>query len=483
MLGTPPPEGRLARLHHWLVPTAPEHDPPPGRRTWLLASYTLRRWLVVDRCSEFSASLTLQTMLSVVPSMGVILVFIGLLDPSFGERFVALVAHALGPDPVRADQMAEALLGLARNVSVDALGRWGLIIVVVLAFTLFWTLERTINQIWRVTRARNLIAKFTIFYTLASLGPIVVFYSLAQPLLAQVGSWAITPMVTSGIGLVLLNRFLPNQTVRWRAALVGGLLSAMLFEFGKFVFGRYLTLVAINTYEGIYGSLAILPVFMVWAYLSWMIVLLGAEASFVVHHMGAVAQQGYVHPNQQIDRHMLAAPGRIAARMLLAIADNYHYRPRAPAQPELDRPAENELDASSLASESRPIGLTVDVLAERFDVALTALVAIADRLEHAGLIVALGGDQGYVPGRPLEQISVVAALGLFDTDARRIRADTLTELFEEVDGQQRSRIAALTFHDLVELEARRRAGHDGRRTPIRRPNANLAGHVDSDTNL
>lgn len=438
------------------MPTVPEHDPPPGRRTWLLASYTLRRWLIVDRCSSLAASLALQTLLSVVPTAGVILFFIGLLDPSFGERFVSLVAHALGPDAVRADQMAAALLELAGNINLDALGRWGLIVVVVLAFVLFWTLESTINEIWRVTRSRKLVAKFTIFYTLASLGPIVMFYSFAQPMLAQAASWAITPMVTSSIALILLNRFLPNQTVRWRAAVVGGLISAVLFEFGKFAFGRYLTLVAIHTYEGLYGSLAILPVFAVWAYLSWMIVLLGAEASFVVHHIGAVAQQGYVHPSQQIDRHMLSSPGRIGARLLLAIADNYNRRVELEAAP---REAE---------SEPRPAGLTVDALSERFDVTLITLVAIADRLESAGFIVSLGGDQGYVPGRPLEQIDLITVLGLFETDARKVRADTLTELFEECDEQERSRIATLTFRDLVQLEARRRAGHDGRRTLVRR---------------
>jgi membrane protein len=465
--GPSPTRERLARLQHWLLPTVPEHDPSPGRRTWLLASYTLRRWLIVDRCSSLAASLALQTLLSVVPSVGVILFFIGLLDPSFGERFVGLVAHALGPDPVRADQMAAALLELAGNVSIDALGRWGLIVVVVLAFVLFWTLESTINEIWRVTRSRKLISKFTIFYTLASLGPIVMFYSFAQPLLAQVGSWAITPMVTSSVGLILLNRFLPNQTVRWRAAVVGGLISALLFEFGKFAFGRYLSLVAMSTYEGLYGSLAILPVFAVWAYLSWMIVLLGAEATFVIHHLGAVAQQGYVHPSQQVDRHMLGAPGRIAARVLLAIADNYNRRV--------------ELDAALDETEPRPAGLSVDTLSERFDVPLTALVAITDKLERAGLIVSLGSDQGYVPGRPLEQIELSVVLGLFETDARKLRADTLTELFDECDGQDRTRIATLNFRDLVQLEARRRAGHDGRRTLVRRPGTDpTAGRATHD---
>jgi len=154
----------------------------------------------------------------------------------------------------------------------------------------------------------------------------------------------------------------------------------------------------------------------------------------------------------------MASPGRSAARVMLAIADNYDRRV--------------ELDAAKAGAEPRAVGLTIDALAERFDVSLIALVAIADHLEHAGLIVSLGGDQGYVPGRPLEQIDLGEVLGLFDGDVRKIRADTLTELFEEFDEQQRLRVAALSFRDLIQLESRRRAGHDGRRTLVRRPNAN-----------
>jgi membrane protein len=449
---------RLARAKTWLSPTEPEHEPSAGRRVWLLAVYTVRRWLFTDRCSILAASLTLQTMLSVVPMIGTILFFLGKLDPSFGAHFVSQIAYAVGPDQERAQALADALVALALGVNLEALGRWGLLTVVVLAFLLFWTLEKTVNQLWRVSRSRSLVAKFTMFYTLASLGPIVVFYSLAQPVLAQIGSLAFTPFLTTGLGLILLNRFLPNQTVRWRAAIVGGLLSAALFEVGKIAFGRYLSLIAISTYEGIYGSLAILPVFVVWAYLSWMIVLLGTETTFVVHHRNVVAREGYVQPNYRVQRRMLPSPGRTAARLLLAIADNYDRRADL---------ATGEPRHEDETVPPQPIGMTVEALNERFDIGLAPIVAITDQLERAGLIVTLGDDHGYIPARPLQKIELAATLHMFDGgDMAAVRTDVLASLFVELDETIKRKVDGLNFRELVDMERAKREGqpYERRRT-------------------
>lgn len=452
LLTTPYLRAQFHRLAHSLIPTEPEHEPSAGRRLWLLGVYTIRRWMFTDRCSALASGLALQTLLSVVPTVGVFLFFIGKLDPSFGTEFISQIAYALGPETGRAGELADALIELAGRVNIQELGRWGLLVVVVLAFLLFSTLEKTINEIWRVSRRRTVIAKFTMFYTLASLGPIVVFYSLAQPILARVGSLAVTPIVTSGIGLILLNRFLPNQAVRWRAAAIGGLTSAALFEFGKAAFGKYLSLVAIHTYEGIYGSLAILPVFVVWAYLSWMIVLLGTEITFVVHHLSSVAREGYVQPSHRVQRRLLPSPGRTAARIMLAIADNFDRRAELEPEPE---PADR--DPNTLAGFG--FGMTVDALNERFDIGLAPIVAIADQLESAGLVVAIGDDQGYVPGRPLEQIELVKVINMFDGgDVKAARADALAELFEQLDELQQHEIGDINFRDLVDMERARREG-------------------------
>ena len=105
----------------------------------------------------------------------------------------------------------------------------------VVASLLFTTLEKTVNVIWRVHKQRTTVARFTMFYTLATLGPLVIFYSLAQPVFAAVNeiSLAITPMLTTGMAMVLVNRFMPATTVRWKPALIGGLTAALFFEIGK----------------------------------------------------------------------------------------------------------------------------------------------------------------------------------------------------------------------------------------------------------
>ncbi len=422
-----------------LLPAEPEYDPPPARKLWLLAVYTIRRWLIGDRCSVLAASLTVQTLLSVVPTIGVLLFFIGLLDPAFGTEFVSQISHALAPDSSRAEEMAGALVELATNVRIEELGRWGLIVVIVLAFMLFSTLEHTINEIWRVSRKRNLISKFTMFYTLASLGPIVVFYSLAQPLLAEVAAWVVTPLVTSSVGLTLLYRFLPNQTVRWWAAMFGGLVAAILFEVGKFGFGRYLSLIAMSTYEGLYGSLAIMPVFVVWAYFSWMIVLLGAEVTFVVHNAGAAASAGYMLPSQ-VEKTLLGSPGRVAARLLLAIAEHQHRNAESTSPSHPSHPA-------------RSPGLTLEEIDARFDVPLSLIHLILDQLEETGFVCTLNNDKGYVVARPFEHVMIAEVLELFDGKDRSV--DTLDQLFAELDEHQRQRLGELTLRDCVEREIER----------------------------
>src|SRR5690606_21567632 len=144
------------------------------------------------------------------------------------------------------------------NVTFARLGSWGFLITLVIAFALFSTLERTFNRIWRVTRKRNVLVKFTMFYTLATLGPLLMLFSLAQPLFAEIGAALGFPVITSIFALVLLNRYLPFTEVEWRSAAIGGLISAVLLELAKWNFGLYATRIALATYEGLYGSLAML---------------------------------------------------------------------------------------------------------------------------------------------------------------------------------------------------------------------------------
>ncbi len=421
--------GRAAvdRIRGQIIPREPEYEVRAGRRFYLLAAFVSRRFFVEDRCAGMAAILTLHTLLSAVPIIGTALLVVGLMDETSGRRLLSDLFRSLVPEGARAMEMAEAAMALAENVTIGNLGAWGFLVTLSIAFVLFQTLERTFNRVWRVTRARSVLVKFTMFYTLATLGPLLILYSLAHPLFPGINSFLGVPWLTSSLGLVALNRFLPYTPVHWRGAITGGLVSALLIEIAKLGFGLYATRFALATYEGLYGSLAVLPILLVWSYLSWMVVLLGAQIAYVVQHQRSIALLGYMN-RYVLDRLAIQQPsGRTAARLMLALADHYARQ-----------------DA----------GLSEDALAERFGLGLDVVQESLMRMERAGLLLqAEGQGQRWVPGRPLDQITVIEVVDLFDRDhARNPRRDRLGEVWARLDTARIGVMGSLTYDQLTSSE-------------------------------
>ncbi|MCX4240052.1 YihY/virulence factor BrkB family protein [Paraliomyxa miuraensis] len=417
---------RITRLRASLVPRLPEVEPTRWRRVWLLSFFVLRRWIIEDRCGGMAALLTMHTLLSTVPFLGVTLLIVGLMDPVSGTALLEDIFRSLVPETERAAQMATAAMGLAARVNVGNLGAWGFLVTLSIAFVLFSTLEQTFNRIWRVSRKRSVLVKFTMFYTLATLGPALMLYSLAQPLVAGVTRMVGLPVLTTGAGLVLLNRYMPHTAVRWGPALTGGLVTAVLIEIGKVVFGIYATRFALQTYEGLYGPLAVFPIIIVWSYLSWMVILLGAQIAFVVQRRRYIALQGYL--NRYV-RERIEVPndsGRTAARLLLAICDRYSRRGR---------------------------GLSPEELGERFRLALDRVSELLGQLHKHGYIVDTDTDdeaQVFVPARPLDQIKLIDVLVLFDHEqSQQTRADLLGKVFEDLDEARLRIVAETSYAELV----------------------------------
>jgi len=430
----PPPSASLtgvarhvARWHELkdrIIPDVAEHRPTPQRRIWLLTVYIVRRWLVEDRSAALAALLTMDTLLSTVPIIGVALLVVGLMDPTKGANLMQELFRSLVPDSARASDMAKEALTLANNVTIGNLGLLGFLATLALAFVLFATLERTFNRIWRVTRRRSLLVQFTMFYTLATLGPLAMLFSLGELVIETFSGLLATPIITTSIGLVLLNRYLPFAGVRWSAALFGGLVSAVLLELAKVVFGYYATSFALRTYEGVYGPLAILPILVVWSYVSWMVVLLGAELTYVFQWRKAIALQGHVN-RYVVERSEVRRPsGRTAVRIMLAIAD-HHAR--------------------------RQIGPSIDALGERFRLGLDHVGEVVDALERKGWVLeTTEPDNMVIPARPLDQIRVLDVLELFDRDmAKGVRDDRLHDLLRDLDDARARIMGETTFADLV----------------------------------
>lgn len=176
------------------------------------------------------------------------------------------------------------------------------IALLVVALLLMGSIESAFNDIWEVKRKRRLLGRFLVYWAALSLGPVLIAisilassYIVSLPLLnqasvSQVGKEIsnLVPMASSVLAFALFYWLVPNKSVRGWHALSGGLLAAILFEWAKSGFAWYVT--SFTSYQAIYGALAAVPIFLVWIYVSWLVVLLGAE---FVHVLGIFGHEAH----------------------------------------------------------------------------------------------------------------------------------------------------------------------------------------------
>lgn len=161
-------------------------------------------------------------------------------------------------------------------------------VLIVVALMMMSTIDRALNTIWEVRGSRSKLHTFLVYWAVLTLGPVLIGASVVvTSYLVSLPFWtdtvgglgqrllSVTPVLTSTLGFAMLYTLVPNIRVPWRHALFGGFLAALLFELAKRAFAYYIT--HFPTYEAIYGALATVPIFLVWVYLSAMIMLLGAE--------------------------------------------------------------------------------------------------------------------------------------------------------------------------------------------------------------
>ena len=152
------------------------------------------------------------------------------------------------------------------------------------------------NDIWRSGRRRSFGQRVTIYWAMVTLGPILMgaslsmsTYVLSIDVINQLGgtidlkSRALKslPLLLERLAFFLLYIVMPHSPIKWRYALVGAIVAAILFEFTKR--GVSIFILNFNNYEIIYGALATLPIFLIWIYLAWIVTLFGAEVVSVLH--------------------------------------------------------------------------------------------------------------------------------------------------------------------------------------------------------
>lgn len=253
----------------------------------------IRQRFKEDRCPQVAASLTYTTLLSLVP-------------------IVTIALTVFSAFPVFGDLMAQVKVFLLTNMVPDSAGKiisvyttqfsnkaarltaLGIALLALTAFMLMHTINNAFNVIWRVRKRRSLPQRFLIYWAVLTLGPLLVGASLSITyyLLGLSLGWVkdvpfigvlvlkLAPIALTIIAFALLYQAVPNRTVRFSHALLAGIVAGVAFELMKKLFTLYLT--EFPTYTLVYGAFAAVPIFLVWVYLSWLVVLIGAVIAAVL---------------------------------------------------------------------------------------------------------------------------------------------------------------------------------------------------------
>ncbi|HEX7349182.1 MAG TPA: YihY family inner membrane protein [Rhodanobacteraceae bacterium] len=240
-----------------------------------------------DKCFETAGALSYTTLFAIVPMLAAVIAIVTVFPAFAGLR--DNVTHFIFRSfvPAAGETVQGYLLQFAANAS--RLTLMGILVLLASALMMMASIEDRFNRIWRVAARRKGTARLLLYWTALTLGPILVTAGLgvsswvyAQPLWRGVAHhgvagfrlWILAPFLITWFGLSALYAIVPNCRVRWRQAIAGALVAAVVFELARRGFALYVQSIA--NYREVYGALAAIPIFLIWVYLSWVIVLAGA---------------------------------------------------------------------------------------------------------------------------------------------------------------------------------------------------------------
>ena len=305
------PLARLQSYLEWLI-AHPVAELSRAQRFLRFAVDLVRhcsRELRENDAAQMAAALTYRTIFGLVPLLMVsMLAFRMFGDMQTAARHLQSAAYAFFNYEVDASRpeatafkqaLDERLLDLMKSVSglsFEAIGAVGALLLIWAALGLLVSLEDAANRIYRAPRGRGWPTRVGIYWTVLTLGPIlllVVLYAaeywlgraaalpVAGPVFALLSGFG--SLFGSFLALTLLYKLMPNTRVRWRPALWGALVAAGLSEVSKWGFGLYVSQAL--PYLKLYGAIGLVPLFLFWLYLGWLIILFGLEIAFTLQAM------------------------------------------------------------------------------------------------------------------------------------------------------------------------------------------------------
>lgn len=251
-----------------------------------MQSFLVMLWARInhDRLTTSAAELAYTTILALVPLITVIFALLSAF-PMFDEVSQSLKQLIYSNlVPTASDTIQNYLEQFIANTKKMTLV--GIIGLIVTSLLLINSINNVLNRIWRTKRKRSFMYNLTMYWTILTLGPILVgssvavsYYIFSLKWLSDAASGDVLlstlPFIISIVGFWLLYSIIPTESIPFKEAVIGALVAAILFEIGKRAFALYVT--SFPTYQLIYGVVSSIPIMLVWIYCSWCIVLFGAE--------------------------------------------------------------------------------------------------------------------------------------------------------------------------------------------------------------
>lgn len=388
------PPSWLKRIERaiWL----PDLTSLPG---WKIMAMRFARTVIVlfrdlfnGRLTLWAMSLVYTTLLSMVPLLAVSVSVL----KAFGvhNQVEPLLRNLLAPLGTQGQEISGRIVGFIENMNVGVLGAVGLALLVYTVVSMLQKIEESFNSIWRITQLRHMGERFSRYLSTLLVGPLLIFSALGitatvmnsdvvqairsvEPLgtLFLMAS-RLMPYLLVIAAFTFFFRFVPNTRVRLVPALVAGTIAGILWQSAGWAFALF---VASSTqYSAIYSSFAVLILFLIWIYASWLILLFGVNVAFYLQH----PEQLYVVPGES------GLSNRMRERLALAIFTQI---------------------GSSFVNGRTP--WTLNQLANQIAVPTHVIDAVLKALQQAELLKQTSDDPpGYLPGRDLATIPISSVL-------------------------------------------------------------------------
>lgn len=267
---------------------------PFYNKTWFQFIIFVIRRFEANSCREQAGSLTYTTLFAVVPMLTVFLVIISsikALEPARQQLQQLIYSNFLPKTSIAFDKALNAFTDNSSNLTII-----GVLFLFVTTVMMLTSIETAFNKIWRVKETRNGIVGFMRYWTIISLGPILLgsAFVISSTLASlnvlsnnfagyEVNGAALLWVISLGltvVGFFTLYWTIPNRSVPIRSAIIAAVFSAVTFELLKNLFGFVMT--NFTSYQLVYGAFAAVPIFLLWIFLSWNVVLLGVEISYAL---------------------------------------------------------------------------------------------------------------------------------------------------------------------------------------------------------